>query len=183
MPLGEHADGLLDPDPDGQCAFELGHGFLELLGVLGVLGGLLGAGGGGDLGDCALLGWSVLGWSVLGRTLLGCPGLGSTLLGCPRLGSTLLGGSVRSSPVPGGGWRAGRSGRAGWQCSRNRPLFLARQLGREQVSEHHGAGQVGQFLAADAPSGGRPPRHGLVRNGRTLILTGPGAARRGPVLR
>src|ERR1017187_5937710 len=161
VPLGEDADGLLDPDPDRQRALKLRHGLLELLSVRGRYLCSVRPG--------ALLAEAVLADTALACRLLAGTGRGGTWRIRVSWSCALSPGARRSAAfgvraAPGGHHLVGRGVRNARHASRDRPLFLAGQFGREQIREHHGARQVGHLFVADLPSGGSPPRHGLLGN-------------------
>ena len=73
---------------------------------------------------------------------------------------------------------------AGCGRGRHRGLDLGRQLGGEQVGQHHRAGQVGQLVVADPPPVPGAADHGLLAGGAAPLARGPagsaGRVRGGP---
>src|ERR1017187_2888207 len=174
VPLGEDADGLLDPDPDRQRALKLRHGLLELLSVRGRYLCSVRPG--------ALLAEAVLADTALACRLLAGTGRGGTWRIRVSWSCALSPGARRSAAfgvraAPGRHHLVGRGVRNARHASRDRPLFLAGQFGREQIREHHGARQVGHLFVADLPSGGSPPRHGVLGNAYRGLALGVLACR------
>src|SRR5262249_49912681 len=85
-------------------------------------------------------------------------------------------GAVLAAPLPGRLAVGGRSSRRQTGRGRDRRLDVGGQLGREQVGQHHRAGQVGQLVVADPPSVGGPADHRVLGHGGRG--TGEGLSRR-----